>query len=280
MKKYALLVICSVLCALTGCGEQSAEDVYKKAMAAYEAEQYPKAGKLFEALLAQWPEHALARKARYQLGLMYFYKLNQPQVALKYLQELYAQSSPGKSAMNTLQLIGEIYDKSLNKCLDGVAAYRKIIQEYPKEVEASKAQFAIADCYFKLNNYQQAIPEYETLLTKYPESPAGALAQFRIANSYALMEAYDQAIKRYEALLRTGNLPAQLAADAKLELAYCYTQKEDFPTALKLYEELLALDAPNVVLDKKLIAEKKDQLRKRIAESEREPDAIDWKRKR
>jgi tetratricopeptide (TPR) repeat protein len=137
-------------------------------MTLYQTGKYQKAVQLFEMILTKYPENVLARKAHYQLGNIYFYKLGQPQMALKHLQDLYTQSPQGKNALKALELIGYIYDKSLNKCLDGIEAYRKLIRDYAAEIEADKYQLAIADCYFKLNDYKQAIAEYEVLVKQYP----------------------------------------------------------------------------------------------------------------
>ena len=56
--------------------------MYKKAMSFYESGRYLKAVQVFELLLDHYPEHSLSHKARYQLGNIYFYKLNQPEQAL------------------------------------------------------------------------------------------------------------------------------------------------------------------------------------------------------
>ncbi len=274
-----LLVVYSVLLLVTGC-KKTPEDIYKKAMELYQAEKYQKAVKLFESILTKYPEHSLTRKARYQLGNIYLYRLSQPREALKYLQELYAESPQGKYSMNALELIGYIYDKSLNDCLKGVEAYRKLIHDYSSEIEAPKYQLAIAECFFRLNDYEQAIIEYEMLVQQYPESEYTSRAQFQIANSCALTQAYDEAIERYEALLFSETVPEQLAVDIKLELAYCYAQKELFPEALELYEEVLEVDSENVSIDVDVIMRKKEQVLKRIEESNRKPNEVDWRRKK
>jgi tetratricopeptide (TPR) repeat protein len=262
-----LLVVCSLLLLVSGC-KKSPEEMYKKAMELYQAEKYQKAVRLFEAILTKYPEHSLTRRVRDQL--------NQPQEALKYLQELYAQSPQGKYAMSALELIGYIYDNSLNRCLDGVEAYRKLLQDYSSEIDAGKYQLAIAECYFRLNDYEQAITEYEVLIEQYPNSEYLSRSKFQIANSYALIEAYEEAIELYEALLHSDTLSDQLAVDIKLELAYCYSQKELFTKALELYEELLNIDSKTVSIDSELILRKKEQTLKRIEEENRKPSEVQW----
>jgi len=250
--------------------------MYKKAMELYQAEKYQEAIQLFESILTNHPDHGLTRKTRDQLGSIYLYKLNQPEKALKYAQELYAQSPQGKYSMKALELIGYIYDKPLNKCLNGVEAYRKLIQDYSSEIETGEYQLAIAECYFRLNDYDQAITEYEIFVAQYPDSEYISRSKFQIANSHALTEAYDEAIELYEALFSQDTLSRQFAADIKLEIAYCYTQKEQFTKALELYEELLEVDSEGVSIDNDLIMRKREQVLKRIDESNRKPGKVKW----
>lgn len=268
----------SLLLLLTGC-EQSGEEMYKKAMSLYEAGRYQKAVQLFESLLARYPDHSLRRKAQYQLGNIYFYKLNQPEQALDYAQKLYEQSPQSKYSMKALELIGYIYDKSLNRCLDGAEAYRLLLQDYASKVDAGKYQLAIADCYFKLREYPQAISEYTTLTERYPQSEHIPRARFQIANSYALTEAWEEAVVIYEELLQTDGLLRQFVADIQLELAYCYGQQEEYDKALKLYRELEQMHTSDVSIDKELIARKVERILKRLAELNRKPQEVDWSRK-
>jgi hypothetical protein len=68
--------------------------------------------------------------------------------------------------------------------------------------------------------------------------------------------------------------------DTKLELAYCYIQKEQYPKALDLYEALLKIHAQNISVDSELIARNKEQLLKLMAANSREPKAVEWRRRK
>jgi TolA-binding protein len=274
-----LLGMASLLLLLTGC-ESSCEDIYKKAMSLYQAGKYQKAVQLFEALLTRYPDHTLTPKAHYQLGNIYFYKLNQPERALEYVEKLYAQSPQGKYSIKALQLIGYIYDKSLNRCLDGAEAYQILVKDYSTDIDAAQYQLAIADCHFRLQNYSQAITVYEELTHDYPTSEHAARAQFQMANSYALTEECDRAVEIYESLLQSEGLPQQFIAEIKLELAYCYGQQEQYSKAVALYEDLEQFDARYVSLDSNLITRKKERTLKRLAEANRKPDEVDWTRRK
>lgn len=263
---------------LIGCKEDM-KDLYQKAMKAYQAEEYQKTAELFETILKKYPDQSLSRKARYEMGKIYLYKLKQPQKALKHFQDLYAQSQPGKYSLEALKLIGHIYDTSLNDCLKGIEAYRLLIKDYASDIDAAEYQFAIAECYFKLHDYEQAMMEYKRLVEQYPNSSYVPRTTFQIANSYALEEEWEQSISLHEELLLSDTLSEQLVADNKLELAFCYEQQERFEDALKLYQELQGIDPKTVVIDMTLLERKIERVQKSIKESKKGPSEVDWKRK-
>jgi len=274
-----VLSLLSVAIILAGC-EKSSEEMYKKAMGLYQAGKYQQAVEIFEMLLTKYPDHSLSLKARYQLGNIYFYKLNNSEQALQYAQKLYAEASQGKYAINALQLMGTIYESSLNSCRDATEMYRLLLQDYEKDVDAGQYQMAIADCYFKSREYADAITEYSVVLDRYSTSRYVPRARFRVANSYALTDKHADAIAIYEDLLSTPkSLSLQFSADIKLELAFCYGQQEEYARAVSLYEELEQLEDSTITLDTDLITRKKERSLERLAESNRAPEEVDWKRK-
>ena len=260
--------------------KEDMRDLYEKAMEAYRAEDYEKATELFEVILQKYPTHDLSRKARYELGNIYFYKLKQPHKALKHLQDLYAQSQPGKYSFEALKLIGYIYDKSLNDCLKGVDVYRMLLRDYPSEIDPGEYQQSIAECYFKLHDYDQACLEYETLLEQYPDSPYVPRSKFQIANSYALREKWEQAISLYEELLLSDSLSEQLLIETKIELAFCYEHQQQFEDALELYVELQEIVSHTTVIDSDVLMRKIERVQESIAESKKGPSEVDWSRKK
>ncbi len=274
-----VLSLLSVAIILAGC-EKSSEEMYKKAMGLYQAGKYQQAVEIFEMLLTRYPDHSLSLKARYQLGNIYFHKLNNPEQALQYAQKLYTEASQGKYAMNALQLMGTIYESSPNSCRDATEMYRLLLRDYEKDVDADQYQMAIADCHFKSREYTDAITEYSVVLDRYSTSRYVPRARFQVANGYALTDEHAEAIAIYEDLLGTPeSLSLQFNVDIKLELAFCYSQQEDYARAVSLYEELEQLEDSTITLDTELITRKKERSLKRLAELNRAPEEVDWKRK-
>ena len=274
-----MLSLLSVAIMLVGC-EKSSEEMYKKAMGMYQTGKYQQAVEIFEMLLAKYPEHNLSLKARYQLGNIYFHKLNNSEQALQYAQKLYAEASQGKYAINALQLMGTIYESSLNRCRDATEMYRLLLRDYESDVDAAHYQMAIADCYFKSREYAGAITEYSVVLERYSTSRYVSRARFQVANGYALIDKHADAIAIYEDLLHTPeSLALQFSVDIKLELAFCYSQQEEYGKAVSLYEELEQVENSTITLDTELITRKKKRTLDRLSELNRAPEEVDWKRK-
>jgi tetratricopeptide (TPR) repeat protein len=138
----------------------------------------------------------------------------------------------------------------------------------------------IAECAFRSHDYAQAIAEYTAVLERSATGDVAFRARFQIANSYALLEQYADAITIYEDLLRTPeSLSLQFNLEIKLELAFCYSQQEDYAQAVALYEELEDAAQSEVTLDTELIARRKERILERLAELNRAPQEVDWKRR-
>ncbi len=275
-----MLGVISMVFLFSGC-EDDMKECYKKAMDAYREEDYQTAVLRFEDILMKYPEHNLTRKVRYELGNLYFYKLKQPEQAVKHLQELYAQAETGTYAMEALKLLGSIYEETQNDCLQSVDVYRHLLNEFSlNDVEAGQYQYTIAECYFKLGEYDMARKEYQTLVERYPNSSSRLRAEFRIANSYALQEEWETAIALHEQLAQVEQLPEQLIVDNNMELAFCYIHEEQFENALKIYEGLQIVDSDAVVIDKSVLGRKIERVKELIEEGRKGPSDVEWKRKK
>ena len=272
-----LVIVVSVLVA--GCKED-VKDLYQTGMKAYQAEKYQKAADTFEALLKKYPDQNVTRKVRYELGNLYFYKLQQPELALKHLQILYAQSQqPGKYGQEALMLMGTIYDKSLNDCPQAIKVYQELVTNYAMSIPLDEYTYNIAECYFKLHEYEQAMSAYQRIVTEHSASPLRPRANFQLANSFALLEQWEQAIGGYEDLLDANEtLAEQLRVEISLELAFCYEHQEQYKQALALYQKLQALDPKAGLLDPALLERKIERVQNAITASQKEPGEVNWKR--
>lgn len=96
----------------------------------------------------------------------------------------------------------------------------------------------IADTYFKLEDYKNAIKYYTLSMENknlYWQS------YYKMAKCYALLSDWNNALTMYEKLLERDKDNNTL----KASLAYIYSMQGDVKKALALYDELLALESEN-----------------------------------
>lgn len=85
----------------------------------------------------------------------------------------------------------ELYQAGLNQInnsafLKAIGTFKKFMTKFPKSDYSANAQYWIAECYFAMRDFEQAIKEFEILKEKYPRSdkvPAALLKQ-----GYAFIE--------------------------------------------------------------------------------------------
>lgn len=108
---------------------------------------------------------------------------------LKYLRDNY---DPKKIGARVAFLFGN-YAQELKQYDDAINHYRELIIKWPDNVYAPKAQYKVAQCYEKSNEFKKACEEYVKLAYTYPDSPLIADAIIRIGKYFFDLKEYIQA---------------------------------------------------------------------------------------
>jgi TolA-binding protein len=85
------------------------------------------------------------------------------------------------------------------KYTQAVSALQSFITSYPQSVNNTEAKYYMAESYFRLNNYDEAIPLYEELARDY-SSRYGARVPARLAEIYFARGQYDLATRDFRRL--------------------------------------------------------------------------------
>jgi TolA-binding protein len=124
-------------------------------------------------------------------------------------------------------------------------------------------QYEVADCYFRLNNFDQARIEFDSLRKKHPQSPLIAEVQYRIAMTYALEGKLPEAAGAYQLVMeRWADSP--YALEARFGLATVLEEQEELLEALKILESLAGIYPNQGILERKTV-----QVRERIAKKKK-----------
>ncbi len=126
---YSYLAIALLL--VSGCVEQSAEELYKEAQrAATDSSTYNKAEKLFQKLLTNYPEDQRCDDALFALAQIAMNKGRGQEAVAKY-EQLLNQYPQSDLCYKAQFMIGFIYSEMLQDYSKAKQAYQKVIENYP-----------------------------------------------------------------------------------------------------------------------------------------------------
>ena len=153
------------------------------------------------------------------------------------------------SAPTIERRIADLYKYRLGNCSQAIAVYQRILDR--SEEGGDRLQYEVADCYFQLNNFEQARIEFEGLLKKYPQSDQLAEVQFRIAVTYALEGQLPEAEASYR--LVALNWPEHpYALEARFGLAAVLEEQERLVEARRELVSLQGIYHNQTTLNQKL----------------------------
>jgi len=114
-------------------------------------------------------------------------------------------------------------------------------------------KFALAEVYYTMANYQNAIQYYETLMAEGHEEISGTLLNERLGNSYLMIGEYQEAINNLNQALTYKD-------DAQIyyQLGLTYVQQEEYTQAIEPLEQAKTLD-PSLDAIYMLLAEAYEQ---------------------
>ena len=229
----------------------AAEALYEVSRAYESLENYTEAIRHYERLVEEFPEHAKAPQAQFQMGNVYFYTLYDYQggwpafvgVTQKF-PDSYEASQAGTLLKQTNEILTEIkflvdeIDKYRNKkAVEYRKTGRKItpadmwVPEYSDQVVQNFQQ--IASDWEKLRNFPRAINAYKTLARDLSHKEfAAAHALFRTGELFQQNGDYERAIEAYDALLENAS-GSIWQNEAIYQQAVCYRSIGEFEAAAK-----------------------------------------------
>ena len=238
----------------------AAEALYEIARAYESLENYTKAIRHYERLVEEFPEHAKAPQAQFQMGNVYFYTLydyQDGQLAFIGVPEKFPDSYEARQARTVLnqtaEILQEINDLQAEidkyrskKAIESRQTGRKIkpadmwLVEYSDLVVQNFQH--IAGNWEKLRNYPRAINAYKTLARDLSHKEfAAAHALFRIGELFQQNGDYERAIDAYDALLENAS-GSIWRNEAIYQQAVCYRSMGELEAAaegFKIYKDII-----------------------------------------
>ncbi|KAA0243755.1 MAG: outer membrane protein assembly factor BamD [Candidatus Brocadia sp. AMX2] len=153
---------------------------YKYALSLLVEQKYTIAVKEFESIISTAPDSEYAEASQINIGWAYFLNSDYKRALKAYEKVL--QKYPGTK--RTEEILRREYQVGVAQ-MDtneeaAIGVFEKIIEKHHLGPIASDAQVKIADCYFKLGQYEEALDAYEKFLENYPKSEWVPYVQYQI----------------------------------------------------------------------------------------------------
>jgi TolA-binding protein len=131
--------------------------------------EYAQAIDSFNLLLKKYSQSKLLGDAVYSLGIIYFQKADY-QKSCEIFSRFQDEFKDSPLRLQALYMLGTSFI-GLGKINEALVVYKEIFKNYSQDVElAQKAEYEIADCYYKLGQENEALKQFKFLRTKYPGS--------------------------------------------------------------------------------------------------------------
>ena len=153
---------------------------YKYALSLLVEQKYVNAIKEFESIIDTDPNSEYAEASQINIGWAYYLNSDYKRALKAYEKAL--QRFPGTKRTNEILerefQVGVAQMETNEEA--AIQVFGKIIEKHPLGPIAPESQVKIADCYFKLGQYEEALDAYEKFLENYPKSEWTPYVQYRI----------------------------------------------------------------------------------------------------
>jgi TolA-binding protein len=232
------------------------DEMFQKGLALRDAGKYEAAAKLFIKLHEEHPTDVRVPQALYQgaeIQNLYLGRYSDALLTYLLLERDYPEAAEVPSARRQVAVL---YKYRLNDCSQAIAVYQKVLDQPGSDND--QLQYEAADCYFRLNNFEQARIEFESLQKYFPESGLIAEVEYRIAMTYALEGKLPEAAGAYRLVMERWK-DSPYALEAAFGLATVLEEQEKLVEALQILEGLAGIYPKQDILEHKTA-----QVRERI----------------
>ena len=232
------------------------EETFQKGLVLRQEGQYVEAVKLFEQLHDEYPDFVRVPQALFQAAEVQDLYLGRYSDALLTYLLLERDFPDAAEVVPARKQVAILYKYRLNDCSQAIAVYQKVLDQ--PDLGNDQLQYEVADCYFRLNNFDQARIEFDSLQKNYPDSGLIAEVQYRIAMTYALEGKLPEAAGAYRLVVERW-MESSYALEASFGLATVLEEQEELLEALKILEDLAGIYPKQDILERKT-----EQVRERI----------------
>lgn len=211
------------------------KSLFKLGSINYQLKKYERSRFYFNQLIEEFPLNEFLGSTYFWIAESYNNQSNYED-AITYYQKALDNKYTNKYVDFTIYSLAGVYEK-LEDFMSAVGQYEELLSFYKESPLAPSAQIRIGICYFQLKEYDSSILElknpaiYDLPLEKQAE------ALFLLANSFYKIGEYDNAVKAYLEII-TKYPSLKIIRDARYTLAWCYFQQKKYNDAYNFFNSI------------------------------------------
>ncbi|MDD4941181.1 MAG: tetratricopeptide repeat protein [Candidatus Omnitrophica bacterium] len=211
---------------------------YQLGLVQIKMQNYDGAIASFSSVRSNFPNSKMLDEARYALGLAYFQKQDYgaARATLEQFLQEYKESSLRPQAMYLLGT--SLYN--LGKYDEAIDVFKSVARLYGQDAQlAQKAEFEIADCYYRMGNEKEALARFNALRARYPNTGLTAEIMWWLGEYYYRQNDLLLAVRYFTSLIQ--DFPdSTLVLDAHYALGSIYSEEERFAEAQEQFSKVMA----------------------------------------
>ena len=193
----------------------------------------PAAVAAYEHLIAEYPGHRLASRARFNMARIAFAS-GQADRAQRLLDQITSSGRDAEAVKDAYLLTGRI-QLFLGKPALAEQAYKALRKRYPRSDHADSSWFDLGDFAIGKGQFDRAVEVFDQARKQVSDPGLRRRAELGAAESLRLRGRYRAALKRYRPLAEDSEAGDLVRASAQLGVAVCYGHTDRFAEGIALF---------------------------------------------
>ncbi len=227
-------LLCLTALALTSQLRADAISDYNVALAFYKQQRWDRAEEQFEKFLSNYSQDERAAAAQLYLGQARVHQRKFSK-AREVFRQFAAQHKQHPDRYLAVYRIGEC-SYFLGDLKSAQKELKQFLDEYQKHELAKWAWQYLGESYLRSGDAKQAVETFQHLLDNYPDGTQAHEARFLQARAFLKLGDQAKALNNLQQVAK--NPASHRADDAQLEIAMIYYDAQDYPQALKAFDEV------------------------------------------
>ncbi len=270
-KVFSGAVALLLMGSLSACSRIEAH-LYGRAEGAQRVESYAQAVKLYQEYLKKYPRGEFAEKSLYNLGNIYYLNLRDTAQAKSTYERFLDVYPTSQYAFVVGGRLAELYERDLQDYRKAIDLLEQVSMRTPSREDWRRVRFEIADDYFRLDEFDQAIIEFNKLIQEEPDDHRSDEARIKLAAIYEIRKQWRDAINQLQQVLNQTKC-AECRRHAEFEVVDCYASLERYDQAIATLKQFKP--APE---DQKFVAQRLADL-ERLKQESRAPQEVNWQKR-